>query len=203
MENKIIKDMIKDVVASIIPYDRLEKDHIKNICDWISSGENIFRIKRDAVPPKHLVSYTLVIDPVKEKVLLFDHKKAKRMLPGGGHVEINEMPLTAAKRELKEELGLQLEVYSPDTTTTEAPFFATVTQTVGISEPHTDVSLWYLFKEDSTKSFMADGDEYNKEFSGFHWLSFDEVLSLPIEKFDPHMHRLINKFIKFRSGTTS
>jgi 8-oxo-dGTP diphosphatase len=197
MESRIIKDKIKDLVSSINPYDELEKNHIENICEWISSGENVFRIEKDAIPPKHIVSYTLIIDPSREKVLLFDHKKSQLMLPSGGHVEINEMPLLAAKRELKEELGLNLEIYSLDNKRTEVPFFVTVTQTVGINQPHTDVSLWYLFKEDSTKFIRLDGNEYHKEFDNFHWLSFDEILSSPIEKFDPHMHRLIQKIRKF------
>lgn len=197
MEDKIIKNKIKNLVASVIPFDQLEKAHIKNICDWISSGSIIFRVKKDAVPPKHLVSYTLVVDLNQEKVLLFDHKKAKLMLPSGGHIEKNEMPLEAAIRELKEELDLSLEVYSPNDKAIETPFFVTVTETVGISEPHTDVSLWYLFKEDSTKSFKPSGDGYSKEFDNFHWLSFDEVLESPISNFDPHTHRLIQKIKKF------
>jgi len=203
MKNKTVRNKIKDLVASITPYDQLEKDHIESICNWISGDAEIFRIQKDAVPPKHLVSYSLVVDPIHEKLLLFDHKKAKLMLPGGGHIEINEMPLIAAKRELKEELGLSLETYSPHNNRTnnqtEPPFFVTVTQTAGISEPHTDVSLWYLFQEDSAKFFRTDGEEYDKEFDDFHWLSFDEVLSSPIEKFDPHMHRLIHKIKKFNS----
>lgn len=36
-------------------------------------------------------------------------------------------------------------------------------------------------------------------FDDFHWLSFHEVLSSPIEKFDPHMHRLIQKIKKFKN----
>jgi len=174
--------MIKNLIASITPYDQLEKDHIENICDWISSNANIFRIKKDALPPKHLVSYTLIIDPDWEKVLLFDHKKAKLMLPSGGHIEINEIPLIAAKRELKEELGYSLETYSPDNKETEAPFFVTVTKTVEISEPHTDVSLWYLFKWDANKSFTSKWAEYDQEFDDFHWLSFDDILSTPNRK---------------------
>ncbi|MEI7653487.1 MAG: NUDIX domain-containing protein [bacterium] len=200
MEDIQVKNKIRGLVNSIIPYDQLEKDHIRDIDDWISSGVPIFRIKKDAIPPKHLVSYALVIDPDHEKVLLFDHKKAKRMLPSGGHIEMNEMPLAAAKRELKEELGLSLEAYSPDGIQTEVPFFVTVTQTVGISEPHTDVSLWYLFTEDSTKSFQSDGTESSVEFDGFHWLGFDEIMSTPIEQFDLHMHRLIMKIRKFKNA---
>ena len=199
MEDKTIKNKIKELVTSITPFDQLEKDHIENICNWISSGENIFRIKKDAVPPKHIVSYALVVDPYQKKVLLFDYKKAKLMLPSGGHIEINKMPFVAAKRELKEELGLVLKTYTPDNKQTEAPFFATVTKVSGVSEEHTDVSLWYLFKEDATKSFEPYGDEYDKEFDDFHWLSFDEALSSPIEKLDPHMHRLIHKINKWRN----
>ena len=180
----------------------MEKDHIENIFEWISSGTEIFRIEKDAVPPKHLVSYTVVIDPVQEKVLLVDHKKAKLLLPCGGHIKKNEMPLAAAKREIKEELGLTPELYFPDNIQTEAPFFVTVTRTTGISESHTDVSLWYLFREDADKSFKIECErnenEFENEFDDFHWLSFDEVLSTPTEKLDPHMHRLIRKINKFK-----
>ncbi len=193
MEDKMIKNEIKRLIASVAPYDLLEKKHIEDACDWISDDKNIFRIKKDAIPPKHLVSYAVVIDPREKKILLFDHKKANLMLPSGGHININEMPLAAAKRELKEELRLSLDIYKLDNNKPEKPFFVTVTQTVGISTPHTDVSLWFLFEEDSTKPFKSSSDEYDKEFYNFHWLSFNEVLSSPIKLFDPCMHRVIKK----------
>lgn len=193
MKDQIIKNKIKNIVNLINPHDPLEKEHIRDTLNWISSDANIFRIKKDAVPPKHLVSYSVVVSPHAAKVLLFDHKRAKLMLPSGGHINTNEMPLDAAKRELKEELGLSLEIYPTNQRKDDIPFFVTVTQTVGINEPHIDVSLWYLFTGDSTRSFKKTDNDYNKEFENYYWLGFDKVLSLPVAQFDPHMHRFVQK----------
>jgi len=200
MKNELIKSDISNIVNSIKPYDKLEEEHIKNIIEWISSGLHIFRIKKDAIPPKHLVSYSLVVDLEKHKILLLDHKKALLMLPSGGHVDINEIPFEAAKRELYEELELSLE---PVLKNKEIPFFATVTQTVGISEKHTDVSLWYLFKGDSTKNLNMESSEFKKEFEDYHWLDFDEILSMSITKFDPNMHRLVEKLKAYLEAVTN
>ena len=46
MENELIKNDILNSVNSIIPFDKLEEEHIKNIIEWISSGVTIFRIKK-------------------------------------------------------------------------------------------------------------------------------------------------------------
>ena len=42
------------------------------------------------------------------QVLLLMHPKLKKWLPPGGHVEENESPPEAAKREVKEETGLEI-----------------------------------------------------------------------------------------------
>jgi len=44
-----------------------------------------------------------------EKVLLLQHPKLQKWLPPGGHVEANETPGEAAKREVLEETGLEIE----------------------------------------------------------------------------------------------
>ncbi len=44
----------------------------------------------------------------KDKVLLHLHKKAKKILPLGGHIEVNELPEEACIREAKEESGLEI-----------------------------------------------------------------------------------------------
>lgn len=45
----------------------------------------------------------------EEKVLLLLHPKLNKWLPPGGHLEPNEIPPAAAKREVLEETGLEIE----------------------------------------------------------------------------------------------
>lgn len=43
-----------------------------------------------------------------DRVLLIQHKKLNKWLPPGGHLESNETPPEAARREVKEETGLDI-----------------------------------------------------------------------------------------------
>ena len=49
----------------------------------------------------------------EDKVLLHSHKKAKKILPLGGHIESNELPEEACIREAEEESGLRINLYNP------------------------------------------------------------------------------------------
>jgi 8-oxo-dGTP diphosphatase len=55
---------------------------------------------------RHFTATTFIV--CQEKVLLHFHKKLKRWLPVGGHIERDELPLDAAIREVKEECGLEV-----------------------------------------------------------------------------------------------
>ncbi|MEZ5361144.1 MAG: NUDIX domain-containing protein [Bryobacterales bacterium] len=64
------------------------------------------------------------------QVLLVHHRKLEKWLPVGGHIEIGEDPETAAKREAKEESGLEIELVGdrpprefPGTTILTAPSY--------------------------------------------------------------------------------
>lgn len=175
-----VKDQICEIVSSIKPLDSIEHDHIQDTLSWLRSGEAVFRISKPDNPKKHLVSYFVVLDVAKQKILLVDHKKAQLWLPSGGHVEPDENPVDAAKRECMEELGITAEFWSHD------PIFITQTITVGLTAGHTDVSLWYVIKGDSNKIYDFD----DEEFTSIKWFGFDEI---PYEKSDPHMQRFINK----------
>ena len=47
-----------------------------------------------------------------DKIILVNHKKLGMWLPVGGHMEENETPDQAVKREVKEEAGLDIEIIS-------------------------------------------------------------------------------------------
>lgn len=63
----------------------------------------------------------------QEKILLIKHKKIKKWLSPGGHVDENELPHLAAVREFLEETGLRVKVYSAypqlANSTTDQDFF--------------------------------------------------------------------------------
>lgn len=58
---------------------------------------------------KEFTASVYLID--NQKVLLIYHPKLQKWLPPGGHVEANETPAEAARREVFEETGLEMEFY--------------------------------------------------------------------------------------------
>jgi 8-oxo-dGTP diphosphatase len=175
-----MRDRIAEIITTIEPLDEIEREHRDSTIEWIRSGAPIFRIKKPDVPPKHLVRYFALVDEPRAKVLLVDHKLASLWLPSGGHVEVDEDPFATVVRELSEELGLVADFMRPE------PLFITVTRTVGDGGGHTDVSLWYLLRGDSSRAIEFD----RGEFHGVQWFGFDEI---PFERSDPHMRRFVEK----------
>lgn len=180
-----MKDIIHQLVSSIKPFDNLEKEHIENTKIWIENSEEIFRIEKPANPPKHLVSYFVLVDRNKKRILLMDHINAGLWLPSGGHVEKGEHPKKTVEREIQEELNLNAAFI------TNEPFFITQTITVNIGAGHTDVSLWYILSGDSETAIVYD----TVEFNGYKWFDYQEILKKDIKYLDPHMHRFTKKLI--------
>lgn len=185
-EETNVIESIKNNIKSITPYDCLEKEQISDAIKWIDSGKQVFRLKKPDIPNKHLVSYFVLLDESRSKVLLADHKKSGLWLPTGGHIEFNESPYDTVKRECLEELGTKAEFMIKD------PLFLTQTITVGETAGHTDVSLWYLLKGSEKNNYIYDRSEFNN----IKWFKVDEI---PFNKTDPHMKRFIDKIkvIKF------
>ena len=173
------RDRIAELVAAIEPADELEREHRDSTLEWIRSGAPIFRTQKPDVPPMHLVSYFALVDEQRGKLLLVDHKLAGLWLPSGGHVEHDEDPRATVIREIAEELNLAAEFVQPD------PLFITVTK-VGEGRGHTDVSLWYLLRGDSSRAIEFD----RGEFHGVRWFGFHEI---PFERSDRHMRRFVEK----------
>lgn len=180
---ELIKKEILTEIASILPVDLLEKEHLDFVKTWIASGAEIFRITKPDSPNIHLVSYFIVVDPYTNEILLVDHKKAGLWLPSGGHVEFNEHPGETVRREIREELGIEADFLL------ESPLFLTVTKTVGNVKQHTDVSLWYVLKGNRCQPLQFDSDEFHQ----IQWFQLDQI---PYERTDPHMKRFVDKVIK-------
>lgn len=170
---------VRSELLQIQPLDALEAAHRQDAIAWVDSGAPLFRLAKPATPPKHLVSYFAVVDC--GHILLVDHKNAQLWLPSGGHVELDEHPRRTVVRELVEELGLEiaLEDVAP-------PVMVTVTETVGLTSGHTDVSLWYVVQGDRSAPLAFDRSEFNDA----RWFPFSQV---PLERSEPHLKRFLAK----------
>jgi 8-oxo-dGTP pyrophosphatase MutT (NUDIX family) len=113
-------------------------------------------------------------------LLLVDHKKAGLWLPSGGHVEPDEHPRATVSRELWEELRLHADFLFPQ------PIFLTLTETVGTTAGHTDVSLWYVVRGDERSQIAYDHDEFEQ-------IAWFPLTALPLERSDPYMERFAAK----------
>ncbi len=172
--------IITALVEHIEPFDALEREHITLTLNWIGSGAPLWRIQKPALPPMHLVSYFVLIDLAANHLLLVDHKLAGLWLPGGGHVEGGEHPTDTVRREVREELGIEAHFL------VERPLFITVTQTIGQTAGHTDVSLWYVLHGELGQNYAFDHNE-------FHQIAWFPIAHLPLDRADPHLGRFAAK----------
>ncbi|NKY54267.1 NUDIX domain-containing protein [Nocardia vermiculata] len=184
--------VVADLVGAITPVDDLEQEHIEQTLSWLARTDDIYRRIPPAIPSPHLVAYVVLVDPGERGVYLGRHRKSGLHLPMGGHVEIGEHPLAAARREAVEELGVEVffDVVG------ERPFLLTVTPTVGPSGGHVDTSLWYVARGCRLRDFDLDPTE----FDGGRWWGLDPC-GLPDT--DPHLPRFIRKLDSFLQPATT
>jgi 8-oxo-dGTP diphosphatase len=179
-----IREQIAAIVRAIQPYDALEAEHIRETLAWIEAGAPLYRIYKPATPPQHLVSYFVLLDLHSRQLLLVDHRKAGLWLPSGGHVEPDEHPRVTVERELFEELQIEARFLCSE------PLFLTVTQTVGQTAGHTDVSLWYVLVGDCRQPLQYDAEEFAR-------IAWFPLHALPLERTDPHMARFSAKLTTY------
>ncbi|NUS83808.1 MAG: NUDIX domain-containing protein [Streptomyces sp.] len=182
-----LRGRLIDLLNGLEPWDLLEQEHIGSARSWIASGAPLARVAKPDTPPMHLVSYFVMLDRVRQKVLLGEHRLAGLWLPAGGHCEEGEVPWTTTVRECREELDLEA---VPSDVCGDRPLFVTVTPTRG-PHSHTDVSLWHVLSADAGQLPAFD----EREYRSMRWLTLDEVLGQPIETMDPHMHRFTHKLL--------
>lgn len=111
----------------------------------------------------HFGAFIVPYDPVTKQLFIVDHKKAKKWLFPGGHVDYGETIFNTVKRESKEELGLSL-------SSIPEPFFFSHMM---LPQPYFCVEhfdCWFLIK---TEESLVTPDM--REFHHTKWVSFLEV----------------------------
>lgn len=121
---------------------------------------------------KHFTATTIIVH--KKKVLLHLHKKLGLWLPVGGHIDRDELPEESALREIKEESGLDVELYNPDirikANDTKQLIRPIHILLENINQFHQHIDFIYYAKTDTFELSSQDGETDNLK-----WFTVDEV----------------------------
>lgn len=119
----------------------------------------------------------------KDKVLLRLHDKYGIWLPPGGHVELDEDPVQAAIREVKEESGLDIELYAGgkkfeiDTYESGKELIPPVSlNRHHISSTHEHINFGYFATAHTGKLAPADGEKQDD----LRWCAKEDLEALPL-----------------------
>ncbi|HEX8919338.1 MAG TPA: NUDIX domain-containing protein [Chloroflexota bacterium] len=126
---------------------------------------------------RHFTATTFVVR--RGKVLLHLHPKQRLWLPPGGHIERDELPHDAARREIEEETGLRLRLHSEQEAAdlsarmacdvVPQPAFILI-EDINPYHQHIDFTYFALVDESTPN---LDGDILRQ--NGFQWFSPDEL----------------------------
>lgn len=87
------------------PSSEREEQHRAQMLELLDRGEAAF--DRLNTSPGHFTASAFVLDPGAAELLLIHHKKLKRWLQPGGHIEPSDSDVfAAARREVEEETGI-------------------------------------------------------------------------------------------------
>jgi 8-oxo-dGTP pyrophosphatase MutT (NUDIX family) len=121
---------------------------------------------------RHFTATTYVVRD--GKVLLHCHAKQRLMLPPGGHIERDELPGDAARREIEEETGLRLTLHSE----AEAERLSQEMGAHVVPQPAfilvEDINPFHQHIDFTYFALAPDGEE-PQEGSGFSWYAPDHL----------------------------
>lgn len=130
---------------------------------------------------RHFTATVYIIN--EQKVLLGFHKKLKKWLPPGGHLETNESPPEAARREVREETGLEINFIlqenvwldHPNAKSFERPYLCVIEDfpLQGDLPPHQHMDFVYVARPASNLELCN-----SPEIEGMRWFTPEEVGSM-------------------------
>jgi 8-oxo-dGTP pyrophosphatase MutT (NUDIX family) len=138
-----------------------------------------------------------VYNPATQKFLFIKHKKLKKWLQPGGHLEVNELPDDSAIREVFEETGLTVRLVGdrlPKETDQIRPFG--IQRNILSSGQHEHLDLIYLAVLETGGGLVQN----TKETNGIGWFLVDEIVADGFDTFPAqkqwvqYFYDLMNKY---------
>ncbi len=124
-------------------------------------------------PTREFTVATFVVQ--NECVLLLWHRKLQKWLPPGGHIELDELPDDAARREVEEETGIRVELIGDHGLPVARPrqlVRPAGIQLEDIQPGHQHIDLIYFARPVDPARTRAVG---NHESEAIRWLSLVEM----------------------------
>lgn len=130
---------------------------------------------------KQFTSTVFIIE--NDKVLLVFHRKLQKWLPPGGHIDTNETPPVAAKREALEETGLEIELIPQENIwinqwnakSFERPYMCLLEEVPAFGDhaAHQHMDFIYL-----ARPIGGQVMQNFRETAGIRWFSLNEIEAL-------------------------
>ncbi|MEI8365151.1 MAG: NUDIX domain-containing protein [Parachlamydiaceae bacterium] len=128
--------------------------------------------------------FTACVYIIKEdRVLLIHHKKLNKWLPAGGHLNPNETPAEGARREVREETGLEIEFIKQENVwvdrwnakSFERPYQCMIEQILPFGEhpAHEHIDFIYLASPNG-----GEENHNTQEVHDMRWFTLAEVETL-------------------------
>lgn len=126
---------------------------------------------------------TVYIINAQQQVLLIYHRKLKKWLPPGGHLDPNEIPSEAACREAREETGLEIELIPQENVWVEnwnaksfpRPYLCLLEQipAFGNTPAHQHIDFIYI-----GRPIRGEEKQNSVEIDGMRWFVWKEIQAL-------------------------
>lgn len=122
----------------------------------------------------------------EDRTLLVYHKKLKKWVCPGGHIDPNEIPSDAAVREAFEETGIHVELMEPENiwidrpnaVSIKRPFVCLLLEVPAYGNQPAHQHIDFIFVGRPVGGSLKHNREETDEL---RWFSYEELLNLPVE----------------------